>query len=726
MYRFFLKYQDGAEQEVFPITDDAFGIRIVENADKLYNYMSQVTGSFIFAGDDFDFIIGVENETGLFHLRIESQLGDLTILSFKQHDGEIDFNLKQFSVELATDETESKFENIMREKVNVLQSGIKPHDFDTSLKPIVQLYSPGSDEITCISDGGMFWVEPVQKPVANGTLLIGTYGFRPPLRMYFSQTNDDTILTHGNVRWNPIGFPLGNGIHESYESQGGGYEITYGFVNPSQPRQGVKFELVRLLDSVVLYRRIRALRAVNEHGNDTDFGVIMRPTPEYISEGASPDWVFTFFRYQIYKRIIGVSLEDVDPNIVELPEDDIMGFTPYRLATPQGSTYVYGSMDTTDEPYTDGFQIKLFPKVPDDEALAERYFKPAQSPPFAGSFSVPVFINQWRGKVSLWYVYHSTEQAILEEPDHEILHPGVAYKVKDVLNAIFGELDIDLELDAPIDMIESYNGVTLYFVPKTNVTVWNNTQGATKLELSLYQIISVVKALFNAYDIITDKKLILLFDYLLLSDDEIDFRTEGVAKRTNKLLHEMSRTVRYRDVEHIRGVEFIWGEETSYFYQGLGIDYVGLNPDLKVYPVKEIVIEEITPDIISGYLNPGRYSKEGAFVIGINDNDNLITTFAYRGYTIPNVWCSMLRALDVSHFHNREYRQGMINFDTPIALEERNNLINIDAPFELEKALNLTKTLLIFDYGSGFISDVFLNLNTLYLTGTVRINRSNW
>ena len=727
MYRFFLKYQNGAEQEVFPITDGNFGMRIVENPEKLYNYMSQVTGNFVFSGDDFDFIKSVGNETGLFHLRIESLQGDLTTFSFTQYDGEMDFNLKQFSVELATDETESKFETIMREKVNVLQTGLKHHDFDTPLKPILQLYSPGSNEITCISSGGMFWVEPVRKPVANRTMLTEIYGFRLPLGMIFSQTNDENILTHGNVRWNPVGLPGGNGLHSTYESQGGGYEVTYGFINPSQPRQGVKFELVRLIDSMVLYRRTRALRSVNEDGNDLDFGITMHPTDEYIAEGASPDNVFTLFRYLIFKRIIAASLEDLNPeNVVELPEDDIMGFTPYRLATPQGSAFVYGSMETTDVPYSDGFQRKLFNKVDEDEALAERYFKPATVPPFAGDWSAPVFINQWRGKVSLWYVYHSTDKAIMEEPDHEILHPGVAYKVKDVINAIIEQSEIDLELDTPVDMIEGYTGVTLYVVPKTNVTVWNNSQGATRLDLSLYQILSIVKALFNAYDVIVDKKIILLFDYLLFSDDEIDFRTEGVAKRTNKLLHEMSRSVRYRDIEHFRGVKFVWGEETSYFYKGLGIDYVAQNPDLNTYPVKEIVIEEITPDIISGYLNPERYGREGAFVIGLNDSDNKIVTYSHRGFTIPNVWCSMLRALDVWHPLHREYRQGMINFDVPVTSEERNNLINIDAPLDLDKALNLPKTLLIFDYGAGFIADVFLNLNTLYLTGTVRINRANW
>ena len=469
-------------------------------------------------------------------------------------------------------------------------------------RSLMQVYVKGANSISNFF-GGIYWEDDVNEVIDNHNDLINKY--------YFS------YIKAGNE------FYIRNA---SISDVNGVYAGTNGYWSKWNPGYTCKMELVDGSSTMYWIRLYRNSDNTLLYQSEKQWGVT-DPDNKYIgienikmvNVNNSSD-TFTIespFVYHIYRRLLCDvdTVEDSEgvKNTYDLPSDDfVTDNRNYKKCIGLRGGMFFCTSRAVDEPTRYGLNDY------------NQYFTNEFIPSSAGiGRPLPISRNSW-ANASLWYVYDSY-YSLFEQRLRKQYTLKDSYSIAAAIKALLKEIDPTLQHEAtaeysrflydttaPMPMARFYVHIT----QKTNILKGEYDQPAQKAEVSLEDIMKMLRDCFRCYWYIEDGKFkiehISFFmrggSYSYNTNVQLDF-TKLVDQFNKKLSSYFQSEVEYDKTDLNQRYEFGWMDDVTDLFGGVTID-VKSNYTQKD-KTEEINISQFSSDVDYMLFNPSNFSDDG-------------------------------------------------------------------------------------------------------------------
>ena len=334
----------------------------------------------------------------------------------------------------------------------------------------------------------------------------------------------------------------------------------------------------------------------------------------------------------------------------------------------------------------------------DAAIFAGEYFDRPATPGGGISTPIPVGRSEWK-EASLWFYLTAALQSLQETEGQTIIIED-AYKLFDLLNALFLAID---PLTPGIFWIESgshsnflfgnntIRGIFRYmlFIPKSNAKAGSYDQPAQKVPVKLSDVLTFLENFCQVFWYIdsSDRFRLEHVDYFdrggtytntLIGAD----LTALIEPKTEKLWGYRSKKYQYEKFEMPEQIKHKWMDEVSEAFEGFDIDILDETTEKGRFDEKSLSL--FTSDIDFVFASPGNISDDGFVFIEATYN---ISTQRYEvpfvvvsladgsEYNMQNGYCAMIYA------HTQYWRYHLpadsikINEAATTALSKRKNKI---------------------------------------------------
>ena len=470
-------------------------------------------------------------------------------------------------------------------------------------RSLMQVYVKGANSISNFF-GGIYWEDDVNEVIDNHNDLINKY--------YFS------YIKAGNE------FYIRNA---SISGVNGVYAGTNGYWSKWNPGYTCKMELVdesstmywiRLYrnnsDNTLLYQSEKQWAV-----SDPDNKYIGIENIKMVNVNNSSD-TFTIespFVYHIYRRLLCDvdSVEDSEgvKNTYDLPSDDfVTDNRNYKKCIGLTGGMFFCTSRAVDEPTRYGLNDY------------NQYFTNEFIPSSTGiGRPLPISRNSW-ANASLWYVYDSY-YSLFEQRLRKQYTLRDSYSIAAAIKALLKEIDPTLQHEAtaeysrflydttvPMSMARFYVHIT----QKTNILKGEYDQPAQKAEVSLEDIMKMLRDCFRCYWYIEDGKFkiehISFFmrggSYSYNTNVQLDF-TKLVDQFNKKLSSYFQSEVEYDKTDLNQRYEFGWMDDVTDLFGGVTIDVK--SNYIQKDKTEEINISQFSSDVDYMLFNPSNFSDDG-------------------------------------------------------------------------------------------------------------------
>lgn len=470
-------------------------------------------------------------------------------------------------------------------------------------RSLMQVYVRGANSISNFF-GGIYWEDDVNEVIDNHNDLINKY--------YFS------YIKAGNE------FYIRNA---SISDVNGVYAGTNGYWSKWNPGYTCKMELVdgsstmywiRLYrnnsDNTLLYQSEKQWAVT-----DPDNKYIGIENIKMVNVNNSND-TFTIespFVYHIYRRLLCDvdSVEDSEgvKNTYDLPSDDfVTDNRNYKKCIGLTGGMFFCTSRAVDEPTRYGLNDY------------NQYFTNEFIPSSTGiGRPLPISRNSW-ANASLWYVYDSY-YSLFEQRLRKQYTLRDSYSIAAAIKALLKEIDPTLQHEAtaeysrflydttvPMSMARFYVHIT----QKTNILKGEYDQPAQKAEVSLEDIMKMLRDCFRCYWYIEDGKFkiehISFFmrggSYSYNTNVQLDF-TKLVDQFNKKLSSYFQSEVEYDKTDLNQRYEFGWMDDVTDLFGGVTIDVK--SNYIQKDKTEEINISQFSSDVDYMLFNPSNFSDDG-------------------------------------------------------------------------------------------------------------------
>lgn len=468
-------------------------------------------------------------------------------------------------------------------------------------RSLMQVYVRGANSISNFF-GGIYWEDDVNEVIDNHNDLINKY--------YFS------YIKAGNE------FYIRNA---SISDVNGVYAGTNGYWSKWNPGYTCKMELVdgsstywirlyRNSDNTLLYQSEKRWAV-----SDPDNKYIGRENIKMVNVNNSSD-TFTIespFVYHIYRRLLCDvdTVEDSEgvKNTYNLPSDDfVTDNRNYKKCIGLRGGMFFCTSRAVDEPTRYGLNDY------------GQYFTNESIPSSAGiGRPLPISRNSW-ANASLWYVYDSY-YSLFEQRLRKQYTLKDSYSIAAAIKALLKEIDPTLQHEAtaeysrflydatvPMSMARFYVHIT----QKTNILKGEYDQPAQKAEVSLEDIMKMLRDCFRCYWYIEDNKFkiehISFFmrggSYSYNTSIQLDF-TKLVDQFNKKLSSYFQSEVEYDKTDLNQRYEFGWMDDVTNLFGGVTIDVK--SNYIQKDKTEEINISQFSSDVDYMLFNPSNFSDDG-------------------------------------------------------------------------------------------------------------------
>lgn len=468
-------------------------------------------------------------------------------------------------------------------------------------RSLMQVYVRGANSISNFF-GGIYWEDDVNEAIDNHNDLINKY--------YFS------YIKAGNE------FYIRNA---SISDVNGVYAGTNGYWSKWNPGYTCKMELVdgsstywirlyRNSDNTLLYQSEKRWAV-----SDPDNKYIGRENIKMVNVNNSSD-TFTIespFVYHIYRRLLCDvdTVEDSEgvKNTYNLPSDDfVTDNRNYKKCIGLKGGMFFCTSRAVDEPTRYGLNDY------------GQYFTNEFIPSSAGiGRPLPISRNSW-ANASLWYVYDSY-YSLFEQRLRKQYTLKDSYSIAAAIKALLKEIDPTLQHEAtaeysrflydatvPMSMARFYVHIT----QKTNILKGEYDQPAQKAEVSLEDIMKMLRDCFRCYWYIEDNKFkiehISFFmrggSYSYNTSIQLDF-TKLVDQFNKKLSSYFQSEVEYDKTDLNQRYEFGWMDDVTNLFGGVTIDVK--SNYIQKDKTEEINISQFSSDVDYMLFNPSNFSDDG-------------------------------------------------------------------------------------------------------------------
>ena len=696
-------------------------------------YREKLNGDLVLINKEYDYLNSLVFDQEVF-LEITDLSVTLPIFKGKFFKTDCKWSADDRRVEIKID-TDDDYEVILGsldKTFNLIQLAPRLEEVTIRKRPIIQVYIAGDNSITNLL-GGTYWEQPIQiDPEFDHSVLINTYKFANPKNIRIIPSDYGPMLSTD----------VTDEYNASRISLSGLYKITeeldaFTFPNIRRYRYSVR----RVSDNVQLYV--------------TDWTFFTKPSINYlpfVGVGGETG-TFYFTEYRIYVRIYTDALTVFSPaqNTQPIPSTDIVENNDnYRRIIG----YDIDSFQRYDQFTT---VSSKFGKVPDGTPDTGKYYKEyLVDPGTVLSNPLPISSSNWRA-VSLWFFgSFDTRHMEFVEGSNFQLRDGypIGSVIKVLLRAIettvlFEETEeyskvlyaetnpvntftyLEFEGDGDEDM--SYSGnLNFLITPKSNLVVGNYDQPARKADVTLGQVLNMLRDTLKIYWHVENGKLRL---------EHIAFYQNGGAYGGTKIIGADLTTLtelktqknwsfalnkwEFDKANMPERYEFAWMDSVSPPFQGYPV-LIRSNVVQKGR-IENISVNGVTTDVDFIMSNPGAVSKDGFVLIGavvMDDGSNRIPFIKYNlGSNKEIIMQNGFLSWPYLHytFYSFDFPSGSLNINGVdlflSGVVSRYKKQEVVYPFQsVINPYKLVKTGL----GDGQIEKISINMESLIIKATIK------
>lgn len=494
-------------------------------------------------------------------------------------------------------------------------------------RSLMQVYVKGANSISNFF-GGIYWEDDVNEVIDNHNDLINKYYFS-----YIKAGNEFYIRNASISDVNGV-YAGTNGYWSKWNP---GYTCKMELVDGSSTMYWIR--LYRNSDNTLLYQSEKQWAV-----SDPDNKYIGIENIKMVNVNNSND-TFTIespFVYHIYRRLLCDvdSVEDSEgvKNTYDLPSDDfVTDNRNYKKCIGLTGGMFFCTSRAVDEPTRYGLNDY------------NQYFTNEFIPSSTGiGRPLPISRNSW-ANASLWYVYDSY-YSLFEQRLRKQYTLRDSYSIAAAIKALLKEIDPTLQHEAtaeysrflydttvPMSMARFYVHIT----QKTNILKGEYDQPAQKAEVSLEDIMKMLRDCFRCYWYIEDGKFkiehISFFmrggSYSYNTNVQLDF-TKLVDQFNKKLSSYFQSEVEYDKTDLNQRYEFGWMDDVTDLFGGVTIDVK--SNYIQKDKTEEINISQFSSDVDYMLFNPSNFSDDG-FALLCPIEKNMATIQANESLGINNV-----------------------------------------------------------------------------------------
>lgn len=520
---------------------------------------------------------------------------------FSKTDCKFDHDKKKCELKLTALDRYNSIMNNYENTYDLIKLTPEVSKIDMHKRPLVQVYIRGSKSISNFF-GGTYWEDDVNEVIDNHDDLIKKYYFS-----YIKAGNEFYVEGAGIAEVNGVYAGTNGQWH-----QWNGYTCYH--EKGASIQNATPLYIKRNSDNAILYKSV-----VDWGLLDPSDDFIGRDDIEMVNVNNSNDR-FTIkspFVYRIYQRLLcdvdTVTDSEGTKYTYNLPPNDFVSDNRnYKKCIGLVSGTFFCTSKATDEPTRYGLNDY------------GQYFTDAFIPSTTGlSRLLPICRSTW-ANASLWYVYDIAYE-MWEEKRRKRYTLKDSYSIAAVIKALLSKIDPSVSHEATeeysqflygSDMPLYANRFYVYIAQKTNILKGQYDQAAQKAEISLKDIMNMLRDCFRCYWYIENNKLkiehISFFmnggSYSGGSQSQLDF-TELKDQFNKKLTAYFQSEVEFDKSELNNRYEFNWMDDASELFGGVTIDIKDnyVQKDKK----QEVNISQFSSDVDFMLFNPSNFSRDG-------------------------------------------------------------------------------------------------------------------
>lgn len=520
---------------------------------------------------------------------------------FNKTDCKFDSEKKKCELKLSALDAYTKIMSNYENTYDLLKLNTAISKIDLCKRSLTQVYIRGADSISSFF-GGTYWEDDVNEAIDDHNTLISKYHFS-----YIKAGNEFYVKGAGISDVNGV-YAGTNGNWICWK----GYTCYFGTNVPSEPTY---IYIKRNSDNTILYKSVKQYTF-----SDADNRYIGRDDIKMVNVNNSND-EFTIespFVYHIYQRL----LCDVDTitdsegvkNTYDLPFDDFVADNRnYKKCIGLRSGLFFCTSRTVDEPTKYGMN--------DDGKYFTNKFIPSTT---GFGRPLPICRNTW-ANASLWYVYDDLTYPIFEEQLRKKYTLRDSYSIAAVIKALLSKVDHTVRHEATAEYSKFLYGDNnplyanrfyVFIAQKTNILKGQYDQAAQKSEITLEDVMKMLRDCFRCYWYIENNKLkiehISFFmnggSYYNNANSQLDF-TKLKDMFNKKLTAYFQSETEFDKSELPSRYEFSWMDNATELFDQVTIDVKAkyIQQDKK----EEINVSQFSSDVDFMLFNPNNFSNDG-------------------------------------------------------------------------------------------------------------------
>lgn len=521
---------------------------------------------------------------------------------FSKTDCKFDFHKKVCEPKLSALDQYSSIINNYDNTYDLIKLAPAISKIDMYKRPLIQIYVMGESAISNYF-GGTYWESDVNEVIDDRDTLIKKYFFS-----YLKAGNEFSVEGASIKDANGV-YAGTNGVWKGQK----GYTC-YASSIPSETRaSNINFlELRRNSDGAVVYRSTEVYHSTEPDniwlGRDD---VVM----QNVNNPSDTCTVKNPVVYHIFMRLLcdvdSVSGEETH----ELPTDDFVSDNRnYKKCIGLSDGHFYCSTETSTKPTKYG--VNDYGQYFTNESIYKT----------TGLRPLPICRNSW-ANASLWYVYNDTTYKAWEASLRKKFTLNDSYSIGAVIKALLTKVDPlivheeteeyskFLYSDEPLAPLK-WDVFKVYITQKTNILKGEYDQAAQKAEITLKDVMEMLRDCFRCYWYIENNKLkiehISFFmnggSYKATPKVQLDFTKQIDAFNKMRASYFQSE-IEYDKSELTKRYEFNWMDDVTELFGPVNIDV--LANYVQQDKTDEITADNFASDIDFMLFNPSNFSDDG-------------------------------------------------------------------------------------------------------------------
>lgn len=739
-------------------------------------FREALDGKFILFGEDYDLINagGLEDKFKLSVTR--AGIENYVTAHFNKTDCKFNHSKKSVEIKLTCDD---KYTDVLAKYENTydLLKDVNPAITKLSMtkRSIVQIYIQGESTISSYS-GGTYWETDVNEVIDSEDALKNKYYFAKGPS--FGEINiaggasgwvtiDQAISVFGTTfimdgksdTWPCaqsydgelyIKFVKEKSIGDDAGQSGIGYLLSTGKTGSvAQASSRFEYEYAYDMYRIEIWSNIltstddpiKVAYSKEIYAKDTDFVIEVGTGLYEMIQTREAYAGKTFFlgeqavNYNVWGRIICDAITAKDKDLYDLPYDD---FATERANYKKCIGLTFSNSDNS---VCRIYQSIRNTKTPNSYGLNDSgtYFLPPYS--IYNQVYYPVARSSW-ANTSLWIQFVDAGDGVAYDFEtwmKDFNRPYTlrnAYHIADVISALLSKIAPDVKHEATDEYSKflygqtdgitrgSLGGCQIYITPKSNILKGEYDQAAQKAEITLKQIMEMLRDCYRCYWYIdSDNRLII--EHVSFFMNGLSYSTPSVQAyldNTNDKFTGINCLYGQREIEYEKSdlysrYEFAWSDDST---DAMGNLYVDINDKYIQENKQDINIEAFSSDIDYMLFMPSDFSSDGFALLMAKDKKvPLIRTYLkYDKYydatmlvTVQNWYASWNNLINHYLYDMPGYNISCSNIqNTPMVIGIK-RFMSHDISVVANKELDIYR-LIRTNEGDGYIDEMSVDINT--------------